>query len=198
MPKPFFVRSIFPIFLAVAILPCAVAAQSQDSQTQSVAEAARKARAQKKPSAKPVPVITDDNLKPPTAEQKAVEAAAEAKAQAQAASANASSPSGGVDSIAAPDEEKKKKDAAALDALKQQIAAATKDLDLLQRQFALDQETFLSSPTHDRDSAGQARLDALKQQIADKQQEVDTLKTRASALQELVGTPAPAPQNPQP
>ncbi|HYL63273.1 MAG TPA: hypothetical protein VE077_11700 [Candidatus Methylomirabilis sp.] len=172
-------------------------AQSQDSQTQSVAEAARKARAQKKTPAKPVPVITEDNLKPPTPAEKIVEAGADAKAQAASTNlgAGAATASGNAE-----DDEKKKKDSAELEALKKQLAEANKGLDLLQRQFALDQEAFLANPYHDRDSAGQAKLDALQQQIADKQQEVDALKTRVAAQQELVGAPAPAPapQNPQP
>lgn len=194
-------RLALPILIAAVLLPLAAVGQSQDSQTQSVAEAARKARAQKKPSAKPVPVITDDDLKPPTPAEKAVEAATEAKAQAASAtsassaaapSANAGSASNGDDA------EQKKKNAAQLQALQQQLADANKSLDLLQREFALQQETFLSNPDHAQDPAGQAKLDAMKQQIADKQQEVDTLKTRVAALQELAGTPAPAPQNPQP
>jgi hypothetical protein len=48
------------VLLAATLLPAAVFAQSQD--TQSVAEAARRARAQKKNSEKPTKVITDDTL----------------------------------------------------------------------------------------------------------------------------------------
>src|SRR5712671_3044740 len=46
--------------LAAAMLPAVVSAQSQDSQ--SVAEASRRARAQKKNAEKPSKVITDDTL----------------------------------------------------------------------------------------------------------------------------------------
>ena len=194
-------RLVLPILTAAALLPITAIGQSQDSQTQSVADAARKARAQKKPSAKPVPVITDDDLKPPTPAEKAVEAAAEAKAQAASAAtaANAATPSANADSASNGDDAaQKKKNAAQLQALQQQLAEANKSLDLLQRQFALEQDAFLSNPDHAQDSPGQAKLDALKQQISDKQQDVDALKTRVAALQELTGTPAPAPQSPQP
>src|SRR5260370_21271221 len=55
-------RLALPVVLAFAMLPTAALAQSQDSQ--SVAEAARQARAQKqkKNSDKPAKIITDENL----------------------------------------------------------------------------------------------------------------------------------------
>lgn len=198
MLKTIFLRLAFPMLIAGALLPWIASAQSQDSQTQSVAEAARKARAQKKTPAKPVPVITEDDLNPPTPAEKAVEAAAEAQAAAaNAPSSDAAKPAASAAPASKADDEKKKKDSAELEALKKQLTEANKGLDLLQRELTLDQETFLANPYHDRDAAGQAKLDAVKQQIVDKQQEVDTLKTRVAALQELVGTPAPAAQNPQ-
>ncbi len=53
-------RLALPVLLAATLLPASGFAQSQD--TQSVAEAARRARAQKKNSEKPTKVITDDTL----------------------------------------------------------------------------------------------------------------------------------------
>src|SRR5258708_12261684 len=53
-------RLALPVVLAAALLPAAAFAQSQD--TQSVAEAARRARAQKKNTEKPPKVITDETL----------------------------------------------------------------------------------------------------------------------------------------
>src|SRR6266704_402255 len=53
-------RLALPVTLAVTLLPPVAFAQSQD--TQSVAEAARRARAQKKNSEKPSKVITDETL----------------------------------------------------------------------------------------------------------------------------------------
>src|SRR6267378_6995806 len=53
-------RLALPAVLAVTLLPVAVSAQSEDSQ--SVAEAARRARAQKKNPDKPAKVITDETL----------------------------------------------------------------------------------------------------------------------------------------
>src|SRR5712671_6842318 len=52
-------RFALPVILSAVLLPAAVFAQSD---TQSVAEAARRARAQKKNSEKPAKVITDETL----------------------------------------------------------------------------------------------------------------------------------------
>jgi len=51
-------RLAVSVVLASALLPAAAFAQSQDS----VAEAARRARAQKKTSEKPAKVVTDETL----------------------------------------------------------------------------------------------------------------------------------------
>lgn len=195
MSKTNCLRWVMPLVVVGALSPVTFAAQSQDSQTQSVAEAARKAREQKKNSAKPVPVITEDTLKPPSQAEKAVEAAGDAQAGANPAGAAAPGAAAKAatktDSQKA-DDEKKKQAKAELEALKQQLASAKKSLDLLQRELALDQDTFLSNPYHDRDTAGKAKLDGLKQQISDKQQQIDVLNTRISALQELLGSDASA------
>ena len=57
-------RLVLPVVLAATLLPAAAFAQPQD--TPSVAEAARRARMQKKAPAKPVKVITEDDVKPAT------------------------------------------------------------------------------------------------------------------------------------
>ena len=190
-----------PMLIAGALLPTVARAQSQDSQTQSVAEAARKARGQKKAAAKPATVITEDMLKPPTEAEKAVEAANDAQASANAGktpeSGAAAKPEAKPDSAPKSEDAKKKKEKAELEALKQRLAAAKKSLDLLQRELALDQDTYLANPDHVRDTAGKAKLEGIKQQITDKQQEVDVLKTKVAALQELLGTDAPADATPQ-
>ena len=59
MPSSILLRSAFAVVLVGASLPAAFS-QSQDSE--SVAEAARRAREKKKDSAKPAKVITDDTL----------------------------------------------------------------------------------------------------------------------------------------
>jgi uncharacterized coiled-coil protein SlyX len=77
-----------------------------------------------------------------------------------------------------------------LAALKEQIKQAQSDLDLRQREQALQQDTYFSNPDYVHDTAGKAKLDALKQQITDKQQELDRLKARLAELQPTPATPA--------
>ena len=62
MPRCITVRFALGAFLIASLLPSAAPAWRQDSQ--SVAEAARRARQQKKPAAKPARVLTDDDVKP--------------------------------------------------------------------------------------------------------------------------------------
>jgi len=85
--------------------------------------------------------------------------------------------------------------------MKLQLAEAQKALDLLQRDLALQQDTYISNPDHARDIAGKAKLDAMLQQIAGSQQTVDALKAQLAAL--LASTPSgsttpPPPTPPQP
>ncbi|HEY6265975.1 MAG TPA: hypothetical protein VIW93_14330 [Candidatus Acidoferrum sp.] len=58
---------------------------------------------------------------------------------------------------------------------------AEQDLKLLQRQFALDQNAFYSSPSYSGDAAGKARLDAEQQQIHSLQSEIEGMKSELEA-----------------
>jgi uncharacterized coiled-coil protein SlyX len=166
-------------------LPLAARAQSQDSQTESVADAARRSREQKKAAAsKPAPVITDDTLKPAAPASPGANSPAADNASAQAAES--------APGVNGENTDQKSKDSAELANLKQQLAEAQKGLDLLQRELALEQDNLYSKSNYGSDTAGKAKLDDLKQQIADKQQSVDTLKTRVAALQDSTGNAAHA------
>jgi hypothetical protein len=189
-------RLALSTILAGAFLPAAVFAQPQDSQ--SVAEAARRARAQKKTTDKPAKVITDDTLvvkkgdvQSATAEEAKMPGSPGAAAQ-PAAGASANAPA----SQNASDDEKARAFLKQRVALKEKIKDAQSDLDLLQREFQLDQDAFYSSPDYRNNSSGKAKLDAMKQQIADKQQELDRLKTELAALPAAQENPATAPPQP--
>jgi len=204
-------RVIAALLGAGVTLPIATLAQSQDAQAQqsassdaSVADAARRARDQKKNAAKSSKVITDDELDrhefkpgkagfnvmaPPQLETEPP--SAEAVAAAQAADEDA------------------EKEAAAQDAdiasLKLKITQAEKDLDVLRRQLALDQDSYLSKTDYAHDTVGQSNLDSERQQINDKQAQIERLKTRLAALEELKShrkttgkkaTPPPQSENP--
>jgi hypothetical protein len=198
-------RLVLPVLLSATLLPAASFAQSQD--TQSVAEAARRARAQKKSPEKPAKVITDDTLEvkkgdvqSATAEQLRVPGTPEASAQPAAGAANAQ---GGAPSDTSAnaqgsknvsEEEKSRSILKQRVTLKEKIKNAQSDLDLLQREFQLDQDTLYSSPDYANNTSGKAKLDAMKQQISDKQQDLERLKA------ELVALPAPqeSPATPKP
>jgi hypothetical protein len=187
-------RLALSAILAGAILPAAVFAQPQDSQ--SVAEAARRARAQKKTTDKSAKVITDDTLvvkkgdvQSATAEEPKMPGSPETPAQpAGAANAPGSQNASG--------DEKARAFLKQRVALKEKIKDAQSDLDLLQREFQLDQDTFYSSPDHANNTSGKAKLDAMKQQIADKQQELDRLKAELAALPASPESPATVPPKP--
>lgn len=194
-------RLALPILLAATLLTAAAFAQSQD--TQSVAEAARRARAQKKNSEKPAKVITDDTLdvkkgdvQSATAEQLRIPGTPETPAQPAAGAANAPGGASGDTSAKTQgsknvsEEEKSRSILKQRVALKEKVKNAQSDLDLLQREFQLDQDTFYSSPDYANNTSGKAKLDAMKQQIADKQQDLERLKAELAALPAAPESPA--------
>src|ERR1700746_1660374 len=119
MPRTISLRLASLILIACGLLSIAARPQSQNSQTQSVADAARKAREQKKSEGKPPVVITNDTLKPRTDEEKAVYAANEPKAAANSANPPASeatsNPEAKPESAAKSEDAKKKKEKAELE-----------------------------------------------------------------------------------
>jgi len=172
-------RLTFSAVLSVTLLPAAAFAQSQDSQ--SVAEAARKARAQKKNTEKAPKVITDETLdvkkgdvQSATAEQPRMPGSPEAPAQPAAAAAP-----GTPAALAAKDQ----KDAKEVADLKVKIKRTQDDLDLLQREQTLENDRYYSQTGYAQDTAGKAKLDDLKQQVTDKQQVLERLKARLAELQ---------------
>ena len=185
-------RLALPVVLAATLLPAAAFAQSQD--TQSVAEAARRARAHKKNTEKPAKVITEETLdvkkgdvQSATAEQLRIPGSPETQAPAAGAANAQGGASGDAQGSKNPSEDEKGR--AALKervALKEKIKDLQSDLDLLQREYQLDQDSFYSSPDYAKNTSGKEKLDGMKQQIGNKQQELDQLKARLAAL--------PAPQ----
>ncbi len=180
-------RLTLPAVLSVTLLPAAAFAQSQDSQ--SVAEAARKARAQKKNTEKAPKVITDETLdvkkgdvQSATAEQPRMPGSPEAPAQPAATAAPGTPAATAAGSSPAP-AAKDQKDAKEVADLKVKIKRAQDDLDLLQREQSLENERYYSQTDYAQDTAGKAKLDDLKQQVTDKQQELDRLKARLAELQ---------------
>lgn len=193
--------------MACLALPGETKAHPQDSQTQpsqSVADAARRSREQKKNAAKQSRVIGNEDLdseyfKPG---QEGLNLSTPAGSQEGAhgsAGASAVVPGNDAANAANKDPQVKDKDseeAAAEDAeiarMKDQIAEAEKQLKWQQRELALDQDTVYSNPNYTDSHSGKAKLDAEQQQIKEKQQEIEGLKTQLSTLQERRAQTAPA------
>lgn len=180
-------RMMVALLSAGICLPAAVRAQDASSQDTSVAEAARRNREKKKKDAdapKATRVITDDNLdrRNFTPGQEGVDVGATPKLETGPPSAAAVAEQEADDKAA---EQEAADQDAEIGKLKLKLVDAQKDLDLAQRQFALDQDSYLSNPAYQNDRAGKAKLDDEKQQISDKQQDVERLKTRLAALEEL-------------
>ncbi len=195
-------RLTVPLVLAATLLPAAAFAQPQDSQ--SVAEAARRARAQKKNTEKPPKVITDETLdvkkgdvQNATAEQPKMPGTPDTQAQPAAGAASVQGGAPSDASTAQPSKSASEDARAALKervALKEKIKEAQSDLDLQQREYQLDQESYYSTPDYAKNSSGKEKLDAMKQQITDKQQELDKLKARLAALPAAQESPATPPK----
>jgi hypothetical protein len=168
-----------PLALSLSgLLATQVAAQ--DSQDTSVAEAARRAQEQKKSTPKSPKVITNDNLpaapKPDSTAPSGTPTPDAATQSAPAADA-AAAPAAGTDA--------KVGDAAAnpeVAALKRQIADQQKEVDLLLRLHALDQEAFLGNPDHAKDPQGKAKLDTQQVEINAKVAELAALKGKLDAI----------------
>ena len=190
MPRSILLRSALAVALLGAFLPLAFS-QSQDSP--SVAEAARRARERKKDSAKPSKVITDDTLdvkkgdvQSAVAEEPKIKGASDAAGQS--ANAAASPAADEAKTQAAKDEKLKKEVAAAKEHLKDALG----DLDLLERENRLDQDTYDSEPNASGDTAGKQKLDDQRQKISDKRQEIDHLKGKLADLQKSLAESSPA------
>jgi len=191
MPRPLLLGSLFAALLAWVFVPVCFS-QSQDSQ--SVSEAARRAREKKKDAAKPAKVITDETLdvkkgdvQSAVAEEDKIPGAPDAKAQAAAGSAtpNATTQAG--------KDEKLKKEVAAV---KEQLKETLGDLDLLQRENKLDQDEYYSKPNYASDTAGKHKLDEEQQQISNKRQEVERLKAKLADLQRSLAESSSSPSQP--
>ncbi|HEV2103356.1 MAG TPA: hypothetical protein VGR58_11320 [Candidatus Acidoferrum sp.] len=160
-------------------------ARAQGQQEESVAEAARKAREQKKTSAKPSTVITNDTLKPAT--PGTVQDATAATERMPGTDATTSSDAtADATTAAAPakesSEEEIAKKKAQIEALKQQIADKAKEVDLQQRTLALENESYYSRPDFSKDPAGKAKLDEMQSDVAQKKDELAQLKARLKDL----------------
>lgn len=185
------------------VLPLGVAGQqqsTQQSQADPVAEAARRAREQKKDQAKPARVWDNDDI-PKT---NGVSVVGEDSADVAAAPANGAS-NGATPATApaaAPGPAAASENAATISAglaaAKEQLKSLQTDLDILKRKNVLDQQTYLSNPQHESNTAGATQLKDETDQIAAKQQEVADAQAKVDELQAKLTALAPPPLTPNP
>jgi hypothetical protein len=198
------------VFSAAVIFAPALRAQSQDN-APSVAEAARKAREQKKTAPKQSHVITDDTLTFPPASADTgaspppgtvinttpVMPSTETPPSPKDASAEPAKPA--ESSAPAPaDAKKAEEQAAEIAKAKEMLAQLQSELDLLKRQLALNSETYYSNPDYARDTNGKAKLDDLQKAIGDKQISVQELKQQLEELLQKAGVSPDANDAPAP
>jgi hypothetical protein len=206
------------LVVSLGLSPFLAAAQSQGDNA-SVADAARRAREQRKAAAKPVRTLTNDDL-PSVAAEPGVSAPAigaagetapadqaktdQAKTdQAKTDQAKTDQPktegaSSDRDLAAAPApvadsdaaNRKRAKLAAAWKRAKAELSQAQGELDVLERKAVLDSDTFYSKTDYASDSEGKARLDAEAGQINQKKSEVDGLKAKLAELEAALGQAA--------
>jgi hypothetical protein len=187
------------------VMPLGVVAGQQSTQqapVDPVAEAARRAREQKKDETKAPHVWNNDDI-PKTNGVSVVGETPAAGADAPAgdavnganpAAAPAVAPNG--DAAAAPSHgatsEKTGAIAAELTAANEYLKSLKTDLDIAQRKYALDQQTYLSNPDHANDNAGATALKDEEDQIAAKQQEIANAQKKVDEIQARLAASAPA------
>jgi hypothetical protein len=172
------------------------------SSTDALAAAARRARQERKDQPKTAKVYTNDNLpsnatisfvgSEPSASVPAAKDAntpAAPAAKTPTVTQNAQTPASPSLAAAAKmtPEQKKGEDEAALVTAKQQLESTKKDLDIQQRKFALDQQSYMSNPNHDSDKEAAAALQTEQDNISARRDEVDAAQKVVNDLELRLG-----------
>jgi polyhydroxyalkanoate synthesis regulator phasin len=172
-------RWAFTILL-IAPLAVAVSARAQEQQDDSLAAAARRAqekKAQQTDSTKPAKVWDNDNLpdKPGAINVIGPEG------QPSTGANDASNPPAAANSAPTPED----KSAIQGDLLsdKGRLESLKADLDVMQRKYALDQQTYYGKTNYAADKDGAAALASEKEDIDAKQDEVTALEKQVAELQ---------------
>jgi chromosome segregation ATPase len=181
------VRTLITVAFAFALCSVATRAQDQSATGDPVADAARKAREQKKVAPKPKKVFTDDDVKP--AEQPAP-ASASSEATANAGAAKLEKPQAAAPSQAEsenPNSEKAWRKRFAEQ--RKKISDAELELDVLQRELQKSDVQYYSDPQkamneqYARTEINEktAKIEAKKKQIADLQQQLSNMEDQLRA-----------------
>lgn len=204
--------SVAQLTLCLVLASFAVA-HPQDAQTQqgqSIADAARQSREQKKNAAKQARVISNEDLDLEYFKrgQEGFDFGLPAKTTTEEPSVNAVAATDAAGSASIPaDKEAGTKDKSAEEAaaegaeitkLKEKIKETEEKLKWQQREFALDQDTVYSNPNYTDLQTGKARLNSEQQAINDRQQEIEGLKATLAELEEHRKQAVPPATTPPP
>lgn len=178
-----FIAKWAPLILLLTLPGPAVARQSEaqtqsasDQQQDPVAAAARRAREAKKDQAKPTKVWDNETLA-------STPGAISIVGQPAAPAGNPAPADAGKSPAGNPPAADKSAIEAGLSAAKDNLKSLKVDLDLLQRKYALDQQTYYGTPGYASDTAGTATLAGEKNQIDSKQQAVTDAEKKVADLQ---------------
>jgi len=179
-------------------MPLAVSGAQAPQQAQpatqgsAVADAARATRDAKKDQAKPAHVWDNDNL--PT-----VSGGVNVVGQTPSENATDNGAAAGSTGAQAPTGEDKAALERDLASAKDKLATLQTDLDILQRTFTLDQQSFYGKPDFESDAAGakklkdeQASIDAKQQQIEEMQKQIADLQSKVNAASDAKASNAGA------
>src|SRR5216684_3238840 len=171
------------------------AAGQEPPKKESVAEAARRAKAereQKKATEKQARTFDNDNLPAPKVGEavnvvgQSAPAPSAVPGQEQAASAPSPEDAGAKD-------QERQKIAEQIKDAKAQLEDAKKDLEIAKRAFDLDRDSYYSNPNFQSNKAGKVKLDNEQADITAKQQAVDQIQQKVKDLEdklkELGGSP---------
>jgi hypothetical protein len=184
-------------FVILLFAPARIAvAQQPSTQQDDVAAAARRVREQKHQQAKAVKVWDNDNIPKSSAALSVIGQAAPENEPATAdSSANTEgkpADAGAGKKIALTTAEQKSVLETDLAAAKEQLQTLQNDLDILQRKYTLDQQTYYSKPDYASDKAGAASLQDEQDQIDAKQQEMIAAQQKIADLQQKLNAASPS------
>lgn len=173
---------------ALIALPEIGLAAPQQQQSQSVAEAAKKAKEQQKNAPKAQTVWTNDTvgnvqgmvnvLGQPSAAPSASGASTETKTGTAGVATTAVAPGAPAGDLA--------KLQSQLEDAKKDLASAKTDMDIAQRKFNLDAAQYYGTPDYASNQQGQKTLDDEKAAIASKKQDADAAQKKVDDLESQI------------
>lgn len=148
-----------------------------------MAEAARKAREQKKAEAKPKKVYTDDDFRPAPVEASSAKAAAQPGAEGAGGTGQAAGKAEKKEGAPAEDEEKKWRKR--FKDMHGKIAQAEEELNILQRELDKGQVQYYTDPQKAMEEQNSRKdIDEKTTKINEKKKEIEELKQKLSDMED--------------